>query len=277
MMVNSSGSTTDFFTSRGFEAVKVNQAEAAAFGKLRYGSPTITGPCEPTATHRLFAESVTWREGPVVLSDLALSQFISLQAFCCLASGEVPFDLLSLRDYFDYGLEVELQKSFEGVRPMVGPGWQYLYTCENLKKQLGDSMIYLSYPIICNSLTARSTDPALLLESGEEMRRQFEATVPLPTIWGYPVDLPLGSTDNIFDSCTERWYTANLQGKFEGTISLSSFIGIAAEELEMAQHTFQGTIRNVRVRRKTLTLHISDLNGHFQRQKKLSRLSLVFA
>lgn len=265
----------EYFGAAGFQVVPI-QPLGAGSGKFKYGSPTIIGPCEPLETHRVFAEAVPWREGPMVLLHTESPRLALVQCFCCLGSGDIPVDLLGLRDYFDYGFENDLKDRFSSVNPLVGPGWVYFYKCADLKKQLSDSRLTLSYPFIGNTIACRSDDPQVLLKSSEEILRYFDETVPLPTIWGYPSDLPLGSTDNIFDVRTSSWYTARLQGEFKGTMSICGFVGTSVQEISMAQHSFQGSIEEVFVRRNTLTLHISDLSGNFQRKKKLGRLELAY-
>jgi hypothetical protein len=153
------------------------------FGKVASCQPQIVGTCEPIESHLEFLDSCSWFEGSFLFAANESPRFVLWEQFFCLETSELPRDLLSLRNYFDYGIEPEIQRLFVQVSPILGPAWRYLFPCKDFVSNLRSSTINAASPIIGNAINSRSDDLNELLKVQADIKAHLAARLPIPMIW----------------------------------------------------------------------------------------------
>ncbi|WP_136810791.1 hypothetical protein [Desulfosediminicola flagellatus] len=98
--------------------------------------------------------------------------------------------------------------------------------------------------------------------------------LPLPMIWAFPADLPIGNKDNFYDRKADKWYVAEIKSDFKGSMSLVDLRPDENGVCNTMQHDFEGNIHPINMNINDLTVHFTEVNGKFRSRRKLSRLKL---
>jgi hypothetical protein len=247
-----------------------------AVAKFIVGVASIDGICTPTHEHRTLVESTQWTMGPFALVEPDLPMVAIAEPFFILESSEIPIPVLSLRNHFDYGVEAELVKNFGDVSPSLGPTWQYIYSCDDVRAQLADKRLVLGSPSAGTALRCRGTNPTVVYESHIRMKELMQSKLPLPIVWGIPFGLALGVTDYLRDGIRDEWYEARVLGNFEGGLALADLATLDPVDPRLAQHRYsEQRIIEVKIDPATLVIKVSRFGGRYKTTRKLKNLLLA--
>jgi len=251
-------------------------ADLEGFAKFTVCRPNVLGICAPINTHVEFLAACEWQEGSLLLVREDSPRFVLWEQFFCLETLEFPKDLISLRDYFDYGLETKIRELRPDVHPQFGPGWRYLFPCADFLKNLKSSTLNLSAPMMGNALNIRSDSLNDLMSAQTEIKSHMASKLPIPLVWAYPSGLPVSAKDNFCDLDTRGWYFATLEGDFEGAVSLVDLRPDERGLCNVKQHDFKGHIDAVEMKINDMTVKFSSAADDFKSRRKLSRLKVSY-